>query len=172
MPVISKISPDWYLNPTFPVHVIAARLAALPRFRDLPQSFPHYSIAQHAVMVSMHQENVGAALSVQLWGLHHEDAYAFNPLNDTYRRWIQGLIAVEIPLQPTWPPPASLFMHNLVTTVTEALTLHLDLDPACFNGIPSDEHLIICPLPADRAANLYIARHNELLAAMEAAKKP
>ena len=61
-----------------------------------------------------------------------------------------------------------MFLHNAVVTATEALAFGLDLDPEHFKGINPDERLSIIPLPAHRACNLYLDRHHELLAAMEA----
>jgi hypothetical protein len=149
---------------------VADALAYMPRFRDIET--PWYSVAQHAVMVSMHQENVGAALSVQFWGLHHEDAYAYKCVNDVTLGLTQKQIAETLNMHPTWPPPLSLDFHNVVVTAPEARRLALDLDPQFFQDIQPDERLPIAPLLAPRARDLYLARHNELLAAMEAAKQP
>jgi hypothetical protein len=129
-------------------------------------AYKRYSIAQHAVAVSLYQELIGAAVSVQLWGLHHEDQYAYaTPEDQKGLDYHQRLTAEAIPLKPVWPPPASLHLHNMVVTATEARHFGLGLDPAVFGTVEPDleRMLYVRMLDPDRARVMYLKRHAELL---------
>jgi hypothetical protein len=150
---------------------VAIELANRSRF-DCGSYQPHgvpaykrYSIAQHVVAVSLYQELIGAATSVQMWGLHHEDQYAYAaPEDQKGLDYHQRLTAESIPLKPVWPPPASLHLHNMIVTATEALHFGLELDPAVFGDVKPDERMLYAlkPLDPDRARVLYLQRHEEL----------
>ena len=150
---------------------VAIELANRSRF-DCGSYQPHgvpaylrYSIAQHVVAVSLYQELIGAATSVQMWGLHHEDQYAYATPEDLKGLdYYQRLTAESIPLKPVWPPPASLHLHNMIVTATEALHFGLELDPAVFGAVEPDERMLYAlkPLDPDRARVLYLQRHEEL----------
>jgi len=152
----------------YDIKFVAIELANRSRF-DCGSYQPHgvpayrrYSIAQHVVAVSLYQELIGAAVSVQRWALHSEDQYAY--AQDKGLDYHQRLTAEAIPLKPVWPPPASLHLHNMVVTATEALFFDLPLDPVVFKGVEADPRLLfaIKPLEPDRARVLYLQRHKEL----------
>jgi hypothetical protein len=159
---------------------VAIELANRSRFdcgRHQPHGVPaykDYSIAQHVVAVSLYQELIGAAVSVQMWGLHHEDQYAYATQEDPKGLdYHQRLTAEAIPLKPVWPPPASLQLHNLIVTATEALVFGLALDPEVFKGVEPDERMTyaIKPLDPTRSRVLYLERHSELCKALERENK-
>ena len=62
---------------------IAHALGNLTRYGGHCQTFA--SVAEHAVRVSMKLRAIGASLSLQFAGLHHDDAEALNGLGDPQR---------------------------------------------------------------------------------------
>lgn len=137
----------------------------------------HYSVAQHAVLVSLRLEEVGAAPSVQFWGLHHDDVEAYlvdihAPVKHrdemAYYRHVehqlQRVLAYKFDLD--WPMPEAVKFADREVLAREAevlmgpppLSWDLDVDP--------DPTILIHRMSPDRARELYLARHAELARAV------
>ena len=151
------------------VRDIAMALSNQARFNG---HFGFFSVAQHAVLVSVYQEMVGCAKSVQFWGLHHDDAKAYlgdmpsplkkHPQMQFFRdaeHAVLRLIAMKFNLGEL---PASRWYHDKVLLATEQQALiGTPLDEWKL-GVEADERIEVKPLPPGRAYSLYLERHLEL----------
>jgi hypothetical protein len=131
-------------------------------------------VAQHAVYVSLYQEMVGCAPSVQWWGLHHDNAKAYlpdipSPIKQTrdmefYRyaeRQLMSLVEHKFDLGPR---PVSLAHHDKVMLATEVhhLMRHPPEPWLHIKGVEPDERFPFRLMSPDQAFRLYMDRYHEV----------
>lgn len=105
-----------------------------------------YSIAEHAVLVSLSLEHVGAGREVIRAGLHHADRDAFG-------------IAIQT-LPDPWP--VSVDFHNRRVLRGAAHAQGLELNESWAAEYEPEERVPFQFLEPQRAFDLYMARYEEL----------
>jgi len=135
----------------------------------------HYSVAQHAVNVSLYLELVGAVSTVQWLGLHHDDAEAYLPdlpapikhhAEMAWYREVEEGLARMIAIKFDLPSAGALAVDHAdkVLLATEAAAL---LGPAprpwsAISGYAPDDRIEMHTVSPARAYELYMQRYAEL----------
>lgn len=135
----------------------------------------HFSIAQHAVLVSLYLESIGATYQEQFEGLHHDDNEAYlrdipSPLkrmeeyaNHRYFEHEMDKLIREwlgLPEREHW---SEVVRHaDMVLLVTEASQLLPHHGWWQVDGLPEPWDVTLRRMDPQEAASAYLSRHSDL----------
>lgn len=179
--------PDWQM---VDLESIAWSLASVPRYGG--HARPWFSIAEHAVLVSLKLEKLGASRQLQMAALHHDDAEALDGvgdvqrpakplLDDEYRRRVAAInecvwVAIAFGAVSLWWPYQ--LDHPLLEQVDHEWALRFEARhlmrsrgegwdiPVSDEPIPDHDDDVLWAWGPEQARIAFLQRHHELAGAI------